>query len=71
MQVWRETVEAEFDEWLGPYYAARDSGDAKLALDAAEKVFDRVYGRPTQRTEMSGGLSLEQLIAPNAAEVVD
>jgi hypothetical protein len=46
-------VEAELDEWLRPFYAARDGDDPQLAMNAAELVLDRVYGRPKQTNEIA------------------
>jgi hypothetical protein len=63
--VFRERIEAEFDEWLRPYYEARDSGDQALAMRAADSILDRVYGRAKQSSEISapegGPLTVEQL----------
>jgi hypothetical protein len=53
-EVLRERVEAELEDWLRPFYAARDGDDPQLALKAAESVLDRVYGRPKQTSEISG-----------------
>ncbi len=66
----RERVEAEIDLWLAPYREAvanavvvveyhgeaivTDIADLGARIMAAEKVLDRVYGRPTQSTEISG-----------------
>jgi hypothetical protein len=43
--LFRERFEAEWDEWYAAYTNARDSGDAALALQAVEKLADRVYGK--------------------------
>lgn len=62
--VLRERVESELEAWIAPYIAARDSGDKKLAMEAAERVFDRLYGKATRRMEHAGGLTLEEVLLP-------
>jgi hypothetical protein len=64
-EIFRERVEAELENWLRPYYEARDSGDQALALRAADSILDRAYGRARQATEISGPdggpLTIEEL----------
>lgn len=73
MQKWREMVEADFEKWVKPFedsleavQSASYQGEVKAsdvpALDArvaaAEKVLDRVYGRPNQTVQHSGEISM-------------
>jgi hypothetical protein len=64
-EIFRERVQAELEDWLRPYYEARDSGDQALALKAADSILDRAYRRARQATELSGPeggpLSIEEL----------
>jgi hypothetical protein len=48
MALWRDQVEADFESWIAPYLAARDGADMRLAVEACEKVLDRLYGRSAQ-----------------------
>ena len=77
IDVLREKVEGEIDLWLKPFYDALDATDMlggldhKTRLRAADSVLDRVYGKPTQRNELSGadGAALPAwllLVAPSA-----
>jgi hypothetical protein len=50
----RDRIGADVDEWIKPYLDALHSGDPALALEAAERVLDRAYGKPIQRIEHSG-----------------
>jgi hypothetical protein len=79
LEVLRERVENEVETWLAPYRQAVTSAvlnatyegeviassvpDLGARISAAEKVFDRIYGRPKQVSEVShsGGLSIEAL----------
>ena len=60
IDVWRETVEAEIEIWTKPYRDALDATDMlggpdhKTRMRASDSVLDRVYGKPMQRTELSG-----------------
>lgn len=65
----RAKLEARADEIVAAYMTALLSSDEKLALQAADAILDRLDGRPTQRTEMAGGLTLEQIIADQAQAV--
>lgn len=56
--------------YLSALRAAAESGDSDKIIRALEAIADRVDGRPTQRTEMAGGLTLENLIG-NAGDVVE
>jgi hypothetical protein len=71
-EIFRERVEAELEDWLRPYYAARDSGDQALALKAADSILDRAYGRARQATELSGpdggAITIEELAVKMLAE---
>jgi hypothetical protein len=71
-EVFRERVEVELEDWLRPYYAARDSGDQALALKAADSILDRAYGRARQATELSGpdggAITIEQLAVKMLAD---
>ena len=59
-EVWREKVEADFEKWTKPYVdaleATKDDGSADhvIRMKASDAVLDRAYGKPTQRTELSG-----------------
>jgi hypothetical protein len=54
MDVLRERAETELDDWLRPFYEARDGGDPQLALKAAESVLDRVYAGPSRPARSAG-----------------
>ena len=60
MEILRAKVEAEFDIWIKPFedarVAVREDGSPDHAgrMKASESVLDRVYGKPTARTELSG-----------------
>lgn len=83
----REMVEAELEIWLAPYRQAVTGAvimgkvdgipfttkipDVGARIAAAEKVFDRVYGRPRQAVEHSGpdgGAITLQALAELAAD---
>ena len=77
IDVWREKVEGEIEIWMKPFRDALDATDMlggpdhKIRVRAAESVLDRVYGKPTQRSEVSGpdGAALPAwllLVAPSA-----
>jgi hypothetical protein len=84
--LWREQVLGEFDVWIAPYRLALEANatatyqgeifvDPQLAdvaarIAAAEKVFDRLFGKPTQTTELelSGSLNLAGLAEIAGAE---
>lgn len=58
--VWRGEIETKFNDWKRPYeealHAIKDDGspDHVIRMKAADSVLDRVYGKPTTRTELSG-----------------
>ena len=58
-EAWLARVDAEFDEWIAPYYEALGavlpdgSPDHATRIAASEAVLDRVYGEPTQRVEVT------------------
>jgi hypothetical protein len=54
--VLRERVEAEADAIIGAYVAALhdDEADHETRMRAADRLLDRVYGRPRQGVELSG-----------------
>lgn len=67
--LWRAQILEEFDEWVQPYRQAlnakvtaayqgvvtiSDVVDAGAGVSAAEKVFDRLFFKPAQRTEVTG-----------------
>ena len=59
MEQWREKVEAEFDRVTKPLYDALDAErdlepDYQVRMRATEAILDRVYGKPTQRSEVTG-----------------
>ncbi len=72
VDVLRERLEAELDEWFAVLIRARDAANVKVVgedeagpitaeipdhmvqLRAFTEVFDRVYGKPRQSTEISG-----------------
>ena len=77
IDVLREKVENEIDLWLKPFSDALGATDMlggpdhKTRMRAADSVLDRVYGKPTQRNELSGadGAALPTwllLVAPSA-----
>ena len=68
MEQWRRKVEAEFDEWVEPYYRARAADDPQLAMKAADQVFDRLFGKATQRSEVSGQVDLRALMLGDSGE---
>ena len=85
--VWREQIESDFDAWKRPYEdalrAQRDNGspDHPTRMKAADAVLDRVYGKPTTRTELSssedGAVTIATLAAaalrvlPPGIEIID
>lgn len=69
MAVWREKVEAEFEDWVQVYINARDSDDQALAMKAADTVFDRLYGKATQPLEHSGQVQLNEVLFADALPV--
>jgi hypothetical protein len=60
--VLRERVEAEAEAIIGAYVAALhdEEADHETRMRAADRLLDRVYGRPRQGVELSGpdGVSL-------------
>lgn len=62
LALWREKVEADWDEWVQVYINARNSDDPALAMKAADTVFDRLYGKATQPTEHSGSVTIESVM---------
>ena len=51
----RERVEAEAEAILAPYFEALAEGqDIEQRMRAAERLLDRVYGRPKQSTQPGG-----------------
>lgn len=57
----RERVEAESEAILAPYFEAlAEGGDVEQRMRAAERLLDRVFGRPKQATELSGALSIDE-----------
>ena len=56
----RRRVEDRAEEVLTPYFDALAHGeDVEQRMRAAERLLDRVYGRPKQSAELSGGLSVD------------
>jgi hypothetical protein len=69
----RERVEERIDEILAPYFdqltgavmfakwqgevIPSEHPDTGARIEAAEALLDRVYGRPTQRTELAGDVA--------------
>lgn len=66
----RARLAEKAEEIAAAYMKALEHEDPKLALAAADAILDRLDGRPTQRTETTGELSLTQLIGPQAEDVV-
>ena len=57
----RERVEQESDAILAPYFEALAEGqDIEQRMRAAERLLDRVFGRPKQSAELTGTLSLDE-----------
>lgn len=51
MEQLRQRVEEHADQILAPYFAAlADGEDVETRMKAAERLLDRVFGRPTQST---------------------
>ena len=51
----RERVEAEAEAILAPYFEALAEGqDIEQRMRAAERLLDRVFGRPKQSTQLGG-----------------
>ncbi len=51
----RERVEAEAEAIIAPYFEALEAGqDIEQRMRAAERLLDRVYGRPKQSTQPGG-----------------
>ena len=51
----RERVEAEAEAILAPYFEALAEGqDIEQRMRAAERLLDRVFGRPKQSTQPGG-----------------
>jgi hypothetical protein len=55
-EVLREKVEAERDAIISAYVAALhdESADHETRMRAADRLLDRVYGKPRQGVELSG-----------------
>ena len=57
----RERVEREAEAILAPYFEALSEGeDVEQRMRAAERLLDRVFGRPKQSAELSGALSIDE-----------
>ena len=57
----RERVEQEADAILAVYFEALAEGqDIEQRMRAAERLLDRVFGRPKQSAELTGTLSLDE-----------
>ena len=57
----RERVEAEAEAVLAPYFEALAQGEGvEQRMRAAERLLDRVFGRPKQSAELSGTLSIDE-----------
>ena len=54
MDAWKAEVEAELAAWVEPYKRGRSDEDVEVAMRAADRVLDRVYGKATQRSEVTG-----------------
>lgn len=61
MERLRERVEAEAEAVLAPYFEALAEGeDVEQRMRAADRLLDRVFGRPKQSAELSGALSIDE-----------
>ena len=55
IELLRERVEAEAEAILAPYFEALAQGEGvEQRMRAAERLLDRVFGRPKQSAELSG-----------------
>ncbi len=61
IELLRERVEAEAEAILAPYFEALARGEGvEQRMRAAERLLDRVFGRPKQSAELSGSLSIDE-----------
>ena len=61
MELMRKQVEARAEEVLAPYSEALREGDnLEQRMKAADRLLDRVFGRPRQSTELQGSLSADE-----------
>ena len=61
IELLRERVEAEAEAILAPYFEALARGEGvEQRMRAAERLLDRVFGRPKQSAELSGALSIDE-----------
>ena len=61
MELLHKRVEERAEEVLAPYFEALASADnLEQRMKAADRLLDRVFGRPRQSTELQGSLSLEE-----------
>ncbi len=61
IELLRERVEAEAEAILAPYFEALARGEGvEQRMRAAERLLDRVFGRPKQSAELSGTLSIDE-----------
>jgi hypothetical protein len=73
MALWRAKVEEDFEKWVKPFEDALEAvqtasyqgevhasnvAHLEARVAAAEKVLDRVYGRPNQTVQHSGELNV-------------
>ena len=69
----RERVERESDAVLAPHFEALDAGEnVELRMRAAERLLDRVFGRPRQAMELAAAAEREgQFAEQTAAKLVE
>ena len=61
MERLRERVEEQAEAILAPYFEALAQGEGvEQRMRAAERLLDRVFGRPKQSAELSGTLSIDE-----------
>ena len=61
IELLRERVEAEAEAILAPYFEALARGEGvEQRMRAAERLLDRVFGRPKRSAELSGSLSIDE-----------
>ncbi len=78
-EVLRQRIEDDIDSWLQPLAEARSATtpdgrpDYSIRLAAAREAFDRVYGKPTQRSEVQheGEMTIVELFAEKPSEATD
>lgn len=83
MAKWQEMVEDEFDRVVKPLFDALDANqsasfqgevststvpDFDKRLAATREILDRVYGKPTQRTEHTGQVDLRALMTGDVGD---